>query len=53
MCLVGNKKDLPRDVSCEEGMQLAQQLGIDFVEISAKSLEDLKNLFTKAIKKVI
>ena len=37
-CLVGNKADLPtRNVSTEQGMALAQELGTDFIEISAKN----------------
>jgi GTPase SAR1 family protein len=36
MILIGNKIDLPREVSKEEGKKLAEQHGIRYFETSAK-----------------
>lgn len=36
MILIGNKIDLPREVSKEEGKKLAEQHGIKYFETSAK-----------------
>ena len=36
MILIGNKVDLPREVSKEEGKKLAEERGIRYFETSAK-----------------
>ena len=49
--LVGNKKDLDeqREVSYEEGKKFADDFGfIDFFETSAKTGENIKNMFIRA-----
>ena len=47
MILVGNKSDLneQREVSKEEGQELANQYGIDFFETSAKTGQNVEELF--------
>lgn len=47
--LVGNKTDLndKREVSVEEGEQMAKDMGIIFIETSAKAGYNVKNLFKK------
>ena len=49
--MVGNKIDLDRDreVSVEEGMKKAEQLGICYWEISAKTGENIETLFLNVI----
>ncbi len=53
--LVGNKLDLKdiREVPTEEGYQLAQELGIEFIEISAKTKENIDKVLDIIIKSVI
>ena len=45
--LVGNKIDLAekREVSTEEANSLADELGVVFIEVSAKTGVNVKNLF--------
>jgi GTPase SAR1 family protein len=45
--LVGNKIDLEkeREVGYEEGMNLANLLGIDFIEVSVKERMNINNIF--------
>ncbi|XP_053311559.1 GTPase RhebL1 [Spea bombifrons] len=53
--LVGNKNDLPahsREVKTEEGRKLAESWGAAFLEVSAKSPEDSKQIFTKIIEEI-
>jgi len=46
LILVGNKIDLPNiEVSSEEGGQLAEELGVSFIETSAKSGENVNEAF--------
>ena len=47
LILVGNKVDLntSRDVSAEEGMELAKELGIYYMETSAKTNENVNDVF--------
>lgn len=49
LVLVGNKTDLPekRVVSCEEGEARAAELGVHFIETSAKAGFNVKALFRK------
>jgi GTPase SAR1 family protein len=51
--LVGNKIDLEkeREVGYEEGMNLANQLGIDFIEVSVKERMNINNIFNILTKK--
>uniref|UniRef100_A0A7S3NB72 Uncharacterized protein n=1 Tax=Euplotes harpa TaxID=151035 RepID=A0A7S3NB72_9SPIT len=53
--IAGNKSDLAeqRTVSEEEGENLAQELNATFFETSAKSGENVKNLFDDLAKKLI
>lgn len=50
--LVGNKCDkaTEREVSHEEGFALAQQFGCDFMETSAKTSQNVQNLFTHIVR---
>jgi len=49
MILCGNKTDLPRDVQKNEGEELAKSEGLLFFECSAKTNENIKNMFYSAI----
>ncbi|KAM8977802.1 GTPase RhebL1 [Pelodytes ibericus] len=53
--LVANKNDLPpqsRVVKSEDGRKLAESWGAAFLEVSAKSPEDSKQIFTKIIEEI-
>lgn len=43
--LVGNKLDLARDVSYEEGKELADRLGLPFYEVSSKEFVNIEKVF--------
>ena len=49
MILCGNKTDLQRDVQKNEGEELAKSEGLLFFECSAKTNENIKNMFYSAI----
>lgn len=54
--LVGNKKDLEdkREVTHEEALALASKYGVEYIECSAKTGENIENAFTnisRAMKK--
>jgi len=53
--LVGNKKDLlpERQISIEEGKQLADKWCVPFVESSAKSNENVSECFLLLVKEII
>ncbi|KAH0790011.1 Ras-related protein RIC1 [Histomonas meleagridis] len=53
--IVGNKTDLKesRCVSTEEGQNLAQRFGIDFIEISIKSFENVEEAFAILTRNLI
>jgi len=50
--LVGNKcdKTYEREVSREEGAQLARTFGCDFIETSAKTAQNVERLFTSLVR---
>lgn len=50
--LVGNKcdKQQEREVSREEGVQLARSFGCDFLETSAKTPVNVERLFTTLVR---
>ncbi|KAM3129907.1 GTP-binding protein yptV4 [Paramecium bursaria] len=53
--LVGNKSDLEneRQVSFEEGQQFAKQHEIDFVEVSAKTANNVEEVFLKTSQQIL
>ncbi|KAJ3695451.1 hypothetical protein LUZ60_000828 [Juncus effusus] len=53
--LVGNKVDLQtkRKVQTEEGMQYAEENGLFFIEASAKSAENVNELFYEVAKRLV
>jgi GTPase SAR1 family protein len=46
--LIGNKKDLSRQVTTNDGAALARKLGVGFMETSAKSGDGVRDSFEKA-----
>jgi GTPase KRas protein len=50
--LVGNKcdKTYEREVSPEEGQQLARQFGCEFFETSAKTAQNVERLFMNLVR---
>lgn len=50
--IVGNKKDLSnkREVTMEEGRAMAQRLGCEFYETSAKSNHNVENAFKSLVR---
>jgi GTPase KRas protein len=50
--LVGNKcdKTYEREVSREEGVQLARTFGCEFMETSAKTAQNVDRLFTSLVR---
>ncbi|MHA1409216.1 MAG: GTP-binding protein [Candidatus Odinarchaeia archaeon] len=51
--IVGNKIDLPRDVSFEEAQSLSQKLGCDYIETSAKLDRNVDITFINIAKKAV
>ena len=49
MVLCGNKIDLSREVEKNEGEELAQKEGLMFFECSAKTNENIKNMFFSSV----
>ena len=49
LILCGNKIDLGREVKKEEGEALAQKEGISFFEVSAKTNDNIKNMFYNVV----
>ena len=47
--LCGNKIDLEREVESKEGQELAEKEGIPFFECSAKTNDNIKNMFYGSI----
>ena len=54
MILVGNKSDLEdrREVSFEEGKELAEKYGLDFYETSAKTGDNVDNIFFNSANEI-
>ncbi|KAJ7439146.1 small GTPase superfamily, partial [Mycena galericulata] len=52
LMLVGNKSDkaYEREVSKEEGVALARQFGCEFIETSAKTAQNVEQVFTSLIR---
>ncbi|CAK85799.1 unnamed protein product (macronuclear) [Paramecium tetraurelia] len=53
--LVGNKSDLEADrqVSFEEGQEFARNHGVDFVEVSAKTANNVEEVFLKTAQQIL
>lgn len=53
--LIGNKSDLEekREVKTEEGRELAEKLGIKFIETSAKEAINVDKTFTTLIEEIM
>ena len=54
MVLVGNKSDLAdkRQVSTEEGQELAEKYGLQFYETSAKTGENVNDIFNDSVDEI-
>ncbi len=53
MILIGNKIDLDRKVTKEEGEELAQRMGCDYVETSAKTGDHVEEAFLVIARKCL
>lgn len=53
--LIGNKADLieERQVSIEEGQKFASKYGLDFFETSASNGQNIDNIFTHLVNKIL
>jgi len=51
--LIGNKTDLPAVVHSASGKRLADDIGADFIETSAKTGENIEKVFDKVVRKLI
>jgi len=54
LILVGNKCDLEhlREVTTEEGKELARSFGAEFIEASAKSRTNIEQIFVNIVRKI-
>lgn len=50
--LIGNKLDIPREVTTEAGQDVAEKFGYHFLEITAKTKEKVDEAFDLLINKV-
>ena len=51
--LIGNKCDLPsRDVSYDEAMEYAKNNKMSYMEVSAKTGQNVKNVFTCVVTEI-
>jgi len=50
--LIGNKADLPAIVQFQSGRRLAEDLGAEFIETSAKTGQNIEELFDKVARKL-
>lgn len=50
---MGNKSDLERDVTYEEGQELAENLGCKFCETSAKNGRGVKEAFVMLYRQIL
>ena len=55
MILVGSKRDLEdqRQVTTEEGQELSKKLGCPFFETSAKTRENVDEVFSELVRRVV
>ena len=53
MVLVGNKIDLTREVSKDEGLKVAKSFNIPFFEVSAKNDQGIQDFMKKIISDVL
>lgn len=53
LMIVGNKIDLERAVSTDEGLQMAQELSALFMESSAKTKMGIKAIFEELVRKIL
>jgi len=54
LVLVGNKTDMPsRLISYEEGNELATNWGVSFTECSAKTGQNIEQIFTDLVRQVV
>jgi small GTP-binding protein len=53
MILIGNKIDLERKVTTEEGQELADRLGCEYIETSAKTGEGVEEAFLAIARKCL
>lgn len=51
--LVGNKTDLPAQISTAEGQALARQYNLNFVETSARNATNVETAFLELIKELV
>ena len=52
LILCGNKSDLERKINYKEGYELAKKNGMMFFETSAKTGENINEIFTKSVSKI-
>jgi small GTP-binding protein len=55
ICLIGNKADLEqqRQITYEEGEVFAEENGLMFMEVSAKTAQNINDLFINSAKEII
>ena len=48
--MVGNKMDLERDVSYEEGKEFADKHGVSYIECSARENENVEDAYITLVR---